>query len=124
MDELTRAMMVAGVFAAAGLLGWAARRRPTQRRTLDVSHGPFPAAIFFGSESCLSCQPAWQAITDSGLKVRQYTWEADAELFEQWGIEEVPLLWVTDGRGRVRSETSGVPTHRELSRAKSHVGAE
>lgn len=124
MSDPTRIAVVVAVLLSAAALGWLARRRSAPNRMLGSEHGPFPAALFFGSETCQSCRPAWAAIVAAGLEVRQYTWEHDQQMFEQWGIEEVPLLWIVDRLGRVRQQVTGVPEPRALRRAKSQIARE
>lgn len=115
-------MAIVVALGVAGSLAWLARRRAHADRVLTSHHGA--GVYFFGSEGCLSCRPALDALDASAVVYRQFTWEHDEDVFERWEIDEVPLVWVVDSGGRVRYEIAGVPTTRQLRRAKLQSSGE
>lgn len=91
---------------------------------LSSEFGPFPAALYFGDETCVSCKPAAAAISDGALEVTTYTWDAHGAVFDALDISQVPRLLVVDEAGQVVADISGVPTPRQIARAKLQVSGE
>ena len=71
-------LVAAGMAAALGLIGWSAvvwRRRSTDvRRVVPDDLGPFPAVLFFSSDTCESCSPALEVVVAAASgRMQDYT---------------------------------------------------
>lgn len=104
------------------VLRWRADRSPPGRLSADL--GPFPAALYFGDVTCASCIPAAQAIEQGGLEVRSYQWASHGDVFDLLEIAEVPRLIVADRHGQILADITGVPSSRQIARAKLQLSRE
>ena len=104
------------------LLRWRADRSPL--RSLPADLGPFPAALYFGDATCASCIPAKNAIDHGDLEVRSFEWASEGDVFDLLEIAEVPRLIVAGRRGQILADISGVPSPRQIARAKLQLSRE
>lgn len=116
MSEVVRLAVIAAVIVTVLAAVWLARRSRTQTRRLPGDLGPFPAAVFFGSESCASCRPVLAMLNDAGVEYRQYTWEQDQMLFGRVPIDAVPRLIVAGAAGEVVIDLTGEITKADVRR--------
>lgn len=125
-DPLTRFWLVAGgaalVAVIVWVLRWRADRSPLRRLPADL--GPFPAALYFGDTTCASCIPAAKAIEQGALEVRSYEWATQGDVFDLLEIAEVPRLIVAGRQGKILADISGVPSSRQIARAKLQLSRE
>lgn len=125
-DMLERLIALAGSAVAVGVvvmvLRWWDGRSPG--RMLPADLGPFPGALYFGDTTCASCIPAAAAISEGGLEVRTYEWASHGDVFDALEISEVPRLIVAGRGGRVLADIGGIPTARQIARAKLQVSRE
>jgi hypothetical protein len=111
--RLIVAAAIAGVAAAAAVVsrrGRAWRRRPFESAGLE------PGVHLFSSESCGSCLRARLMIERAGLSYSEHTYESEAPLFEQHGIDRVPTLVSVPAGGRPGWVAEGTPSERALLR--------
>lgn len=105
MDELwARAALVAAALAVAGLVVVLRRRRgPRPVRdlgTVELGEGVY----LFSSASCPTCIQA-RSTLDTRLGDGGYTelsWEQEAPIFADLGVDAVPAVVIVDVRGRAR----------------------
>ncbi len=125
-DPLTRFWLLAAGAVLVGivvwLLRWRADRSPTP--SLPAELGPFPAALYFGDPTCASCIPARSAIDQGELPVRSYEWASHGDVFDLLEIEEVPRLIVAGRHGQILVDISGIPSSRQIARAKLQLSRE
>ncbi len=120
-------LVAAGMAAALGLIGWAAvvwRRRSTDvRRVVPDDLGPFPAVLFFSSDTCESCPPAREVVVAAaGGRMRDYTWQVHPGILRRLRIDAVPTAWVVDRDGRVEAVFAGRPEPGEVAAAVARAG--
>lgn len=116
-----------GMAVALGLIGWVAvawRRRSTDvRRVVPADLGPFPAVLFFSSETCDSCPPAREVVVAAaGGRLRDYTWQVHPGILRRLRIDAVPTTWVVDVDGRVEAVFAGRPEPRAVAAAVARAG--
>jgi hypothetical protein len=109
------------------LIGWAAiawRHRSTDvRRVVPTDLGPFPAVLFFSSDTCDSCPPAREVVVAAaGGRLRDYTWQVHPGVLRRLRVDAVPTTWVVDGDGRVEAVFAGRPEPGEVSGAVARAG--
>ncbi len=123
MGRLLLAVVIVGLVATAI---WLVRLRDRRSavRVLPADLGPFPIAMYFGDDTCASCKPASAAIAAGGLEVRTYQWAENGDVFDLLEIAEVPRLVVVGKRGQVMADISGVPTPKQIARAKLQLSRE
>ena len=125
-DPLTRLWLLGAGAVLVGilvwLLRWQADRSPSRWLPADV--GPFPAALYFGDATCASCIPARNAFDEGALEVRSYEWASQGDVFDLLEIAEVPRLIVAGHRGKILADISGVPSARQIARAKLQLSRE
>jgi len=125
-DPLARLVVMLVGAAVVGLLvrviRWRAGRAPVRHLPHDV--GPFPAALYFGDAICASCIPAAAAIEAGDLSVRVFEWASAGDVFDLLEIAEVPRLIVAGKGGRIMADITGVPSSRQIARAKLQLSQE
>jgi hypothetical protein len=125
-EPVGRLAVLVAVAAAVGISVWLVRwldRRSSVRR-LPADLGPFPAALYFGDAHCASCIPAADAIAAGELEVRKFEWASNGDVFDALAIAEVPRLIVAGRTGQVLFDIGGVPTPRQIARAKLQLSRE
>ena len=125
-DPLTRFWLLAAGAVLVGILVWLLRWRADRSpsRSLPADLGPFPAALYFGDATCVSCIPARSAIDQGALEVRTYEWASHGDVFDLLEIEEVPRLIVVGRQGQILADISGVPSSHQIARAKLQLSRE
>lgn len=113
--------------AALGAVGWLAvwrRRRTTDvRRAAPGDLGPFPAVLFFSSDTCESCPPAREVVVAAaGGRLREHTWQVHPGILRRLRIDAVPTTWVVDRDGRVEAVFAGRPEPGALAAAIERAG--
>lgn len=114
MDDLQRLLLVLGVLIAVTAAIALRRRVRSMVREIPSRYGPFPALLFFGSDSCAECRPVLAALNEAQLEFTQFTWEADQRVFQELPVDEVPRLFAVDANGRVQLDVRGAPSSLEL----------
>lgn len=122
MDDVAiRLLIVFGVVA--GALGLSRLSRPWQDSAhprLTIPPGELAAGVvLFSSTDCDQCAAARSALQAAGISYREVTWEIEAERFERYGVQGVPLVAHIDATGRQLYLAAGVPTRRTLRAVRS-----
>lgn len=125
-EPVGRLVILLAVAAVVGFSVWLVRRldRRSPVRRLPADLGPFPAALYFGDALCASCIPAATAIAAGELEVRKFEWASNGDVFDALEISEVPRLIVAGRTGQVLFDIGGVPTPRQIARAKLQLSRE
>ncbi len=112
--------------AVVAVLVWLVRWRDSRAslRHLPNDLGPFPAALYFGDATCTSCIPAAAAIEAGELPVRIFEWASAGDVFDLLEIAEVPRLIVAGRGGKIMADITGVPSSRQIARAKLQLSQE
>lgn len=120
-DVAVRLLIVFGVVA--GALGLSRLSRPWQDSAhprLTIPAGELPAGIvLFTSTDCDKCAAARAVLKAAGVRYREVTWEIEADRFERYGVQGVPLVAQIDATGRQLHLAAGVPTRRTLRAVRS-----
>lgn len=134
MDPLLlRALVVLGVVAAAGVLGWWWRHRDgrvregagafDRERLAQIGLRPEGAealGLLLSSPSCAPCRTVREILGELAEERDRFRWvSVDAaehlELARRHGVMRVPTLFVLTPGGRILARTSGVPARHELA---------
>lgn len=78
--------------------------------------------VVFTSTDCANCRAALAAASDTGVPIREVTYELEPGLFAKAGVEAVPLTVVVSEEGSVAATFAGVPGARGLRRALRVAG--
>lgn len=117
MDEfVVRLMVAAGIAGAASIAAIVIRGGRAWRRRSFESADLEPGIHLFSSESCGSCRRARSVIERTGLPFSEHTYESEAPLLEEHGIDRVPSVAWVPVRGHAGWLAEGVPTERALLR--------
>ncbi len=125
-DPMSRLLLAAAVAGLVVTAIWLVRLRDGRStvRVMPADLGPFPIAMYFGDDTCASCKPASVAIALGGLEVRTYQWAENGDVFDLLEIAQIPRLVVVGRRGQVMADISGVPTPKQIARAKLQLSRE
>lgn len=117
MDDLVVRLLIVGAVVA-GALGLSRLSRPWQDSAhpeLRIPSGELPAGVvLFTSTDCDQCANARGVLQRAGITYREVTWEIEADRFERYGVQGVPLLAQLDESGRQLHLAAGVPTRRTV----------
>ncbi len=118
-EVLVRLLLLGGLGLVAVGVGLAARRwsRPTHRPVDVAGLADHPGVVLFTFTGCRTCKEALTRVEELGAPLREVTWELEARVFDDLGVEAVPLTVVVDRRGRTVAVLAGVPGRRRLRRA-------
>ncbi|NND04317.1 MAG: hypothetical protein HKN91_16180 [Acidimicrobiia bacterium] len=120
MDPVLRILVVAAVVAVA--LAIARLSRPLQSGAhppLVIPPGDLPSgAVLFTSGDCDQCAAARAALKGAGIQFREVTHELEADRFDRYGVQGVPLLVNLAEDGSQSYLAAGVPTRRSLRNLK------
>lgn len=127
MNEITRALVIAGTVAialvATGL--WVAFAARARRRSLHTgSLRPWPAVVVFTSTDCDACPPVREIVfgrAPTGV-VREIAYQGGAEQFRSVGIDKVPTVAVIDDRGVPVGVFEGQVSSRQIGWALRRAG--
>lgn len=117
-----------GVIVVAILLVIAASRlvarwqRPSHPAIDLGDFGPRPGLVMFTSTDCVNCTEALGIVRSLDIPYREVTWELEPALFDQIGVEAVPLITIVDAAGTVKLLAAGVPRRRSVERAAASAG--
>lgn len=121
---IERALVVAGVAAAALLVAWLfrvrARRRMARVDVVGLAKGP--VIVIFTKDDCANCALTLDRVAAVGLPVHQIRAEDDPEAFRSRGVAGVPVAVFIDSAGRARHQFAGLPSMRSLRRAAARTG--
>jgi len=81
-----------------------------------------PGVVVFTSTDCANCKQAVAMVESLGVPLREVTWELEPTVFEELGVESVPLTAVVNRDLRVELLVAGVPRRRSLSDAARRAG--
>ena len=120
-------VLVAVAVAAAAVIGRRTTRAapvrtgtsaPGQLDRADFARPDAPwLAVLFSSETCLSCQGAWEKVElleSDAVAVERVSFQADRERHERYGVDAVPLVLVADAAGVVQATFLGPPSAADL----------
>lgn len=115
-DIVVRGLVAVGVVVLAVVVARLSRpyQRPTHPR-VDLRGTSLPTGIVvFTSSDCANCADVRSALKQSGATYREVTWELEAAVFAEAGVESVPLVVARDAAGVTIGQLSGLPRARAL----------
>ena len=115
-DFVVRLIVAAGIAGAASIAAIVMRRGRAWRRRSFESVDLEPGLHLFTSEGCESCRRARSVVEQTGLSFSEHTYESEAPLLEQHGIDRVPTVSWVPGSGQAGWVAEGIPTGRALRR--------
>lgn len=120
---IERAVVVAGVAAAALLVAWLFRVRARRRVAMvDVAGlAAGPAVVIFTKDDCANCALTLERAVAVGLPAHQIRAEDDPEALRSRGVTGVPVTVFIDSAGRARHQFAGLPSMRSLRRAAART---
>lgn len=117
MDEIALRLVVAvGIGAAAAIAAVVSRRGRAWRRRPFDPRGLGPGIHLFSSRDCRSCRKARSVIEAAGLAFEEHTYESEAELLDNNGVDRVPTIARVAATGERGWIAEGIPTRRSLVR--------
>ncbi len=127
MNEITRALVIAGAVSVGLASTWvwvtaAARLRRRSVRTGPLR--PWPAVVLFTSTDCDACAPTRVAVMAHAPDqvVREVSYQGNAELFRSAGVGKVPAVVFIDGRGAAVAVFEGDVRAHQMRRALRRAG--
>lgn len=81
-----------------------------------------PGVVVFTSTDCSNCEEALAVVESLGVPLRQVTWELEPSVFEEVGVEAVPLTAVVNADQAVELLAAGVPRRASLRSAAQRAG--
>ena len=78
--------------------------------------------VVFTSTDCSNCREALAMVESLGVPLRAVTWELEPTVFEELGVQSVPLTAVVDADRQVELLVAGVPRSRSLGDAVRRAG--
>ena len=115
-------VLVAIVVVIGAVRLFARWQRPSHPPVDAAGLGEEPGVVIFTSTDCANCEKARRVIGSLDVPIREVTWELEPSVFEDRGVEAVPLTAVVDASGRVEYLTAGVPRKRSVVRAAERAG--
>jgi glutaredoxin len=120
---MPRLLLVIGVLAAAGLVGYLSNRRRPQHPPLTVAGlGLPPGLVVFTSAECRRCKDVLAVAKSVGVPLREVTYELESDLQKRVGVTGVPLTLVIDRSGEVVAQLAGRLRMASLVRAVARAG--
>jgi len=119
-----RVLLVGGLIAAAVAVGMmATRSRRSAQPPVRVGRlGSDAAIIAFTSTDCSRCRSVMRLLSDFDVSVREITYELEPGLFDEAGVEGVPLVVVRRPDGSHSAQFGGVVGRWRLRRALVRAG--
>jgi len=117
--EAARLLLVLGVLAIAGLVGFILTRlqRPPHPTLVVQGDGDRPGVVMFTSLECATCKETIALLRSYDIAFREITHELEPQRFEAWRVLAVPLIVILDDGGAVVDAIAGVPSTRRLTGA-------
>lgn len=85
--------------------------------TVDVGGLDLPPGLtVFTSTDCSDCAALMGMLRGEQVPIREVTFELEPGLFEEAGVDGVPLLVAVDEQGRSVGQIAGLPRRRTLDR--------
>lgn len=108
------------VIVIARLVG---RLRQPSHPPIDLSgFAESAGVVVFTSTDCSNCREALAMVESLGVPLREVTWELEPTVFEELGVQSVPLTAVIDADRQVELLVAGVPRGRSLGDAARRAG--
>ena len=126
MNLLTRVALVLVLVAVViVVVRLVARWQRPPHPPLDLGGlGDRPGVVVFTSTDCATCVEAMRTVSGVKAPVREVTWELEPHLFDQYGVEAVPLIAVLYRQGRSTMFATGAPSRRRFIKAVHAAGIE
>ena len=81
-----------------------------------------PGVVVFTSTDCSNCKEVLGMVESLDVPLREVTWELEPTVFEDLGVESVPLTAVVNADRQVELLVAGVPRSRSLGAAVRRAG--
>jgi len=91
-------------------------QRPSYNPVSVAGHGFPEGYVVFTSTDCTNCKTALARLKQTGAPIREVTWELEAPLIEEIGVEAVPHVVYIGPDGQPLAQTVGIPSARWLRR--------
>lgn len=123
-DPLVRLLIVAVLVGVALGVGFLLRRwQWASHPPIDTDELDLPAGVVvFTSTECGSCKGVLAKVRGLDVPVRQVTHELEPAMFEEAGVEAVPLTVVIDDAGSVVAQLPGDVSAWRIKRAVRRAG--
>jgi len=97
-------------------------RRPSHPPIDLTDFAENAGVVVFTSTDCSNCREALAKVESLGVPLREVTWELEPTVFEELGVQSVPLTAVVDADRHVELLVAGVPRGRSLGDAVRRAG--